>query len=49
MGGSEREVVVVCFLPADGLREPAEISEGNSNLGGLTVCCCVDTISEFCQ
>lgn len=49
MGSSEREVVVVCFLLADRLGEPAEISEGNSNLGGLTVCCCVDTISEFCQ
>ena len=49
MGGLEREVVVVCFLPADRLGAPVEINRGKSNLGELTICCCVDTISEFCQ
>jgi len=27
VGGLEREVVVVCFLPADGLKDPAEITK----------------------
>jgi len=49
VGGSEREVVVVYFLPAGGLEGPAEINEGNQNLDVLTIRCCIDTISKFCQ
>lgn len=45
----EREVVVVYFLPAGRLEDPAKINKGNSNLDEHTTCCCFDTISEFYQ
>jgi len=49
VGGSEGEVVIVCFLPAGGLEGLAEINEGIPDLDVLTIHCCVDTISKFCQ
>lgn len=49
VGGLEREVGVVRFLPAGRLEDPAEINEGDPNLDELTARCCVNTFPEFCQ
>jgi len=49
VGDSEQEVAVVCSSPAGGLEGPIQVREGDSSLGELTACRCVDTISEFRQ
>ena len=49
MGDLEPGVAVVRFLPADGLEGPSEMNDGGLNLGKLTTCCSINTISELCQ